>query len=71
MGKTIASVPVWVWHGDKDGVIKVSRSRDMVEAMKAAGASPKYTEVAGRGHGVWNDVWKSAEVWNWLFQQKR
>ena len=35
MGKDIAKVPVWAWHGDKDNVIKASRSVDMIEAMKA------------------------------------
>lgn len=71
LGKAIAQVPVWAWHGDKDGVIKPSRSRDMIEAMKKAGGSPKYTELPGVGHNAWSAAWASPDLWEWLFAQKR
>ena len=71
LGKKIAKLPIWAWHGDKDGVIKASRSRDMIEAIKAAGGSPKYSEIKGRGHNSWVDVWNSDELWDWLYSQKR
>ena len=70
LAKKIKHVPVWAWHGDKDGVIKPSRSRDMVAALKKAGGNPKYTEVKGRGHNVWVDAFGSQEMWMWLFHQK-
>ena len=71
LAKKIAEIPVWAWHGDQDGVIKPSRSQDMVAALKAAGANPKYTEVKGRGHNVWTDAFNSAEMWQWLFAQRK
>jgi predicted peptidase len=71
LGQKIAKLPIWAWHGDKDGVIKASRSRDMIDAIKAAGGAPKYTEIKGRGHNAWTDVWNSDELWNWLYSQKR
>ena len=71
MAKAIAPIPIWAWHGDKDRVIKPSRSKDMVEAIKKAGGNAKYTEVKGQGHGVWNDCYKSAELWQWMFEQKK
>jgi len=71
LAKKIAKIPVWAWHGDQDGVIPPSRSQDMVAALKSAGAQPKYTEVKGRGHNVWTDAFGSAEMWKWLFDQRR
>ncbi|MFT5411818.1 MAG: putative peptidase [Verrucomicrobiales bacterium] len=71
LAKKIAKIPTWAWHGDKDGVIKPSRSRDMVAAIKAAGGSPQYTEVEGRGHNVWVDAFNSSKMWKWLFEQKK
>ena len=71
MGKALAHLPIWAWHGDKDGVIKVSRTQDMIAAIKAAGGSPKYTELKGVGHNAWKDCWASQEMWDWLFAQKR
>tara|TARA_R110002096_G_scaffold24760_5_gene77920 strand:+ start:5959 stop:6729 length:771 start_codon:yes stop_codon:yes gene_type:complete len=69
LAKSIAHIPCWTWHGDKDGAINVSRSRDMVAALNAAGGSPKYTEMPGVGHNVWNNCWASDELWEWLFAQ--
>jgi len=71
MGKVLAKMPIWSWHGDKDKTIQVSRSREMDAAIKQAGGSPKYTEVKGRGHNVWTDVWNSKELWDWLYSQSR
>ena len=71
LAKKISKIPVWAWHGEKDPVINVSRSRDMIAALKAAGGSPKYTEVKGRAHNVWVDAYRSAGLWKWLFEQKK
>ena len=71
LGKKIARLPIWAWHGDKDSVIKPSRSKDMIEAIKKAGGNPKYSEIKGRGHNSWTDAWNSKEMWEWLYSQKR
>ena len=71
LGKKIAKLPVWTRRGDKDRVIKASRSRDMIAAIKAAGGAPKYTEVKDRGRDSWVDAWNFAETWDWLYSQKR
>ena len=71
MGNTLSTIPIWSWHGRRDNVISVSRSRDMDIAIKNEGGSPKYTEVGERGHDVWEDVWNSMELWNWLYAQSK
>jgi predicted peptidase len=43
----------------------------MIEAIREAGGKPKYSEIKGRGHNSWADTWNSAELWNWLYSQKR
>jgi predicted peptidase len=67
----IAKIPIWVFHGDQDGAVKVTRSRSMVEALKKAGGSPKYTEYPGVGHDSWVPASKDPELLPWLFAQKR
>ena len=57
-------------HGEKDNVIKPTRSRDMIKAISKAGGSPKYSEIVGRGHNSWVDCWNSDALWNWVFQSK-
>jgi predicted peptidase len=71
LGGKISKLPIWAWHGDKDTVIKPSRSREMIEAIREAGGKPKYSEIKGRGHNSWTDTWNSADLWNWLYSQKR
>ena len=67
----IAAVPIWVFHGGKDNVVKTKRSRDMVAAIKAAGGKPKYTELPGVGHNAWGAAYGNSELWAWMFAQKR
>ena len=67
----IAKVPQWIFHGDKDTAVPTARSRNMVEALKKAGGSPKYTEYPGVGHNCWDKAYAEAELFPWLFSQKR
>jgi len=66
----LADVPVWAWHGDKDGAVPVERSRKMIDAIKAAGGKPKYTELPGVGHNSWVQAYQSeGNCLPWLFEQ--
>jgi predicted peptidase len=67
----IKDVPVWVFHGDRDGAVKVERSRNMVAALRKAGGKPKYTEYKGVGHDSWTRTYNDPEVLKWLFAQRR
>jgi len=64
-------VPLWAFHGDKDPTVPVERSRDMIEAIKKAGGSPKLTEYPGMGHSSWIPTYASDETWKWMFAQTR
>ena len=67
----IKHIPVWAFHGAKDTAVKPQRSRNMIEALKKAGASPKYTEYADVGHDSWNPAYKDPEFYKWLFAQSK
>lgn len=67
----IKSIPTWVFHGDKDTAVKVEKSREMVDALKKAGGSPKYTEYAGVGHNSWDAAYAEKDFFPWLLAQKR
>lgn len=64
-------VALWAFHGDQDQAVKVERSRQMIEALKAAGGEPKYTEYPGIGHDSWTATYKNPEFHDWLFAQRR
>jgi predicted peptidase len=67
----IAKLPIWVFHGAKDPLVKPERSREMVEALKKAGGKPKYTEYPDVGHDSWVKAYQDADMMKWLFKQKR
>lgn len=65
-------IPFWVFHGDKDDMVPVERSRAIVQAVKQAGGERmKYTELEGAGHGITGLVYPRADLHEWLFQQKK
>jgi predicted peptidase len=66
-------VAVWAFHGDQDPTVPVAGSRDMIAALKKAGVTPepRYSELAGVAHGSWGPAYAKAELWDWLFAQKR
>jgi acetyl esterase/lipase len=67
---TVARVPLWTFHSADDNVVKVHRTRNMVEAMRAAGGSPKYFEYSGLGHGSWGKAYAEPEFLPWMFAQR-
>ncbi len=69
--KTFKDVPCWVFQGDADTAVTPDHSRKMVEALKAAGGAPKYTEYAGIGHNSWEMAYNTPELYEWLLQQHK
>ena len=45
--------------------------RKMVNALKAAGGKPKFTEYPGVGHNSWDMAYGTRELWDWLLMQKK
>jgi predicted peptidase len=63
----VAKTPVWIFQGDSDEIVPVERARQWVAALCQAGGSPKYTEIPGWGHNVWEKAFADSEVVPWLF----
>jgi predicted peptidase len=64
-------VPIWAFHGADDKTVPVEQSREMIEALKAAGAKPKYTEYPGVGHNSWAQTYADPAFYEWLFAQRK
>jgi predicted peptidase len=69
--KKLATLPIWVFHGAKDGTVPVQRSREMVEAIQEAGGNVKYTEYPEAKHNCWTETYNNPELYKWLLAQKR
>lgn len=67
----LAKLPIWVFHGAKDPVVPIQRSKDMVEALKAAGSNVKFTIYPEAQHDSWTETYNNPEFYQWLSEQKR
>ena len=71
VAQRIARLPVRIFHGDADRAVPVEESRRMAAALKAAGADVQYTEFPGVGHDAWDRAYDTADLFTWLFNQRR
>jgi predicted peptidase len=71
IARRLRTVPTWIIHGEMDQVVPVTESRRAADAMKAAGANVRYTELMGGGHNVWDATYGSPQFPEWLFAQRR
>jgi len=67
----VTKLPIWTFHGDKDTVVKPSRTRNIVAAIEKAGGHPIYTEYAGVGHDSWDKAYAEPKLMEWLFAQRK
>lgn len=61
---------VWAFHGEMDSQVPVSRAREMVSAIEAAGSSVRYSEYAGMGHNIAAKAYAEPGLVDWLFRQR-
>ena len=69
--KSLATVPLWAFHGDKDETVPLSRSQKMVEAIKAAGGDVRLTVYPGVGHNSWSAAYANPKTYEWLLTHSR
>lgn len=76
----ITNLPVWAFHGDKDTIVPLSRSVNMVNAINACVPAPnplaKMTIYAGVAHDSWSNAYRTDNLlhtpnaYQWLLQFK-
>jgi predicted peptidase len=71
LAAAVKDIPCWCFHGTADGVAPVANLRQMLARLRAEGGRPRCTEYAGLGHGIWDKVYRSTELYDWLLRQQR
>jgi predicted peptidase len=67
----IKNLPIWNFHGDADTAVNVKLSRAMIDALKKAGAEPRYDEYPGVGHNSWDRAYATAELYDWMLKHSK
>ena len=67
----LKDVPMWVVHGESDQVVPERFSREMVDALRAAGGAVEYSVLKGVAHDSWTPAYRRLGVIEWMFEQVR
>jgi predicted peptidase len=74
----LIDLPIWAFQSANDDIVPISASRDMIQAIRAAGGGPRYTEYPELGHGAWEAPFTilgtpspTPDFFAWLFAQHK
>lgn len=67
----LRDTPVWAFHGAKDTVVPVERTREIVRVLERCEANVRYTEYPDAGHDSWTDTYENPDLYDWFLQQSR
>ena len=72
-GCKLATIPLWIQHGDKDYIVPVTESQKVVNAIRKCNkkADLIFTIIKGGNHGSVENIFHQDAMYNWLFEQKR
>ncbi len=68
---TLKPLPIWCFHGEADPTVKVEKSHEMVDAVKAAGGDVKLTTYPGVGHNSWDNAYGKEDLGAWFLQHTK
>jgi predicted peptidase len=68
---TIASIPIWIFHGAEDAAVNPDYSVMMVEALRKVGAHPGFSMYPETGHFSWIAAYSDPMMMEWLFRQHK
>ena len=66
----LVNVPVWAFHGQKDGCVLVEESIKMVNKVNEYGGNAKLTVYPDVAHNVWLNAYKNQELYDWFLSHE-
>lgn len=70
-GEVLAPVPLWFFHGDRDGAVLVEDSIALVRAIRKQGGKPRLTIYEGVDHDSWTQTYADPAIYRWLLEHRR
>lgn len=68
----LKDIPIRTFHGDVDDAVLVQGTRNIYNAIVAAGGKKiEYKEYAGEGHWVWDMACSEPGIGAWLYSNRR
>lgn len=67
----LSNIPIWAFHGSKDKLVNVSRSRNIISKVKTLNRDVIYTEYENVGHNAWSYAFKDSKLINWIYSKSK
>ncbi len=67
----IGDLPVWAFHGEKDPVVPIKKTQDMVDALKSCKGNVRFTVYPDAGHDSWTETYNNPEVYMWMLEHTK
>jgi predicted peptidase len=65
-------LPIWMFHGGRDDVVKPEWAYDLANALERAGhTSVRFTVHEDLGHDCWTRVYGGQDLYSWFLAHKR
>lgn len=66
-------IPVWAFHGAKDGVIPFGKAQLLVDQFTACGGSVRFTVYPNGSHdgSTWTVTYNNPDVYDWMLRKKK
>ncbi len=67
----IRSIPIWVFHGLKDRVVKIEQDEAIVRTLLNQGAEVNFTVYKNSGHDIWDSTYHNPDLYKWMLDYHR
>lgn len=68
----IKAMPIYIFHGQRDKLVKPSRSQQMYDALQDVGnMETVYVTYPDQGHLCWDRAFSTPGLFKWLFSKKK
>ena len=65
------NIPIWMFHGDKDDVVPLEKSKDIYKALKTKNKNIRLTIYKNIGHNSWEKAYSDKRIYEWLLKFKK
>ena len=69
--KALRALPIWVFHGGADTVVRVSEAHRMISLLERGAREIKLTVYPGVGHDSWTESYNNPALYEWLLSWSR
>jgi predicted peptidase len=66
----LREMPIWAFHGEKDELVPVSDTQDLIHALTDRGKDVRLTILPNRDHYIL-DVYENQDLYSWFLRHKR